>query len=233
MPDYTEVIADWNIFRVGLISENGNNVVVKVCLPLDESLVPFVSEKNEPCQIKTEICIYAKKMNQEYLNQIKMHYLINRPSSARLKKPTIINQDLSNMQTQNNLNQNQQLQNFNFKQVTQSQPNLLEITRVQQLNLLNKEQLIQKILELESQIKPGFQPNQPLIAPTQVTQTNYNNSSNFGQSNSNFNSYLGSNTIPQYQQVPQQPVQISNNIPNNFYGIQNLPNQSYFLPSNR
>lgn len=243
MPDFTEVIENWNIFRIGLINENGSSLTVKVCLPLNEFLVPFVSENNDPCLMKTQMCEYAMKNNQEYLSQIRQHYLINRPATARSKKPIIINQ------TSQNLNVNQPSPNFNFKQMSQPQPQVQSIAdqdHLRQLSVLTKDQLIQKIVDLENQLKlkpqnsQNYQVQQTPQAQafitnlptsnilTQVNTPNYQMSpSSYNQYITSYNPNLGSNLISQYQQQLQQPIQHDLNSPNSYYGIQNVPDQNY------
>lgn len=76
---FYENYPNWVIYKVVLMNPNNQYYNVKVCLPLDESLVSLCSDNDEPCAVKALAAENAKKSNEDYLLNIKTNYFSNRP----------------------------------------------------------------------------------------------------------------------------------------------------------
>jgi hypothetical protein len=67
----------WKIYKVLLIGKScgADHIFLNVCISLDESLPPIVSEENRKCQDKIFLVEKTKQKNQDYLSKIKAsHY---------------------------------------------------------------------------------------------------------------------------------------------------------------
>jgi hypothetical protein len=126
--DKFESVQNWLILQIGAISKDGSIYTLKMCLPLDEQLVPLVSMSNEPCGIRITETEQERIINDNYLNQIRTRYLFNREDlqSSSVSKP----------------------QNIYQKQESNivSQPVVNQENEISYLRSLTKEQLIQIIL---------------------------------------------------------------------------------------
>ena len=66
-----EIVPNWRIYKVIMIGKSGENTVIKVCLPLDESETALCSDQDEPCGQKAEYVEQEKKKNEDYIDNIK------------------------------------------------------------------------------------------------------------------------------------------------------------------
>lgn len=107
-----EVIPNWRIFKVSLSNQENESYFIKVCLPMDESLVALCSEKDEPCSEKAKAAETAKRNNEDYLSNIRSHYFLNRPiNNTKKKKPSKKSSTGKTQGQINELNGNQQNMN--------------------------------------------------------------------------------------------------------------------------
>lgn len=84
---YDELIPNWRIYRVLMISTKGENTFVKVCLPVDESEPALASDKeDETCSVKTKAVDKEKKKNQDYLAKIRKNNFFKKKKTAETKK---------------------------------------------------------------------------------------------------------------------------------------------------
>ena len=111
---FQENIPNWIVLRA-LFNPN-SPFVLKICLPLDSSLVPMCSLKDEPCYLKATAAEKAKMNNSNYLDQLRNHYIYNRPYARKSKKKGVLvnnnplnNYSSANLQIQDQINMNPQV----------------------------------------------------------------------------------------------------------------------------
>ncbi len=124
----SEIISNWRIFKVVMISDKGEDTFLKVCLPLDESEPAIVSETDETCLEKARMIDEEKLKNEEYINKIKKNGFFKKKKTNTTTK---LNDDEKIVYTENN--QRKEIKNqqqasipnptFKFKQTNQVQNN--------------------------------------------------------------------------------------------------------------
>jgi len=66
-----EIVPNWRIYKVLMIGKRGENIFLKVCLPLDESETALCSDKDELCGPRSDYVEKEKKKNEEYISKIR------------------------------------------------------------------------------------------------------------------------------------------------------------------
>lgn len=135
-------------FNANVISNIGVKIDLKVCLPLDESQLPFVSflDNENKCLEKEILSENALNVNKEYLNQLKNNLFVDRIYSNRDKKIYTYNFDVNN-------NLHEQKENYKFRQISEKNININNNNNNYYNSLLNtfsKEKLISIILQLSN-----------------------------------------------------------------------------------
>lgn len=97
---FNENIDNWAVYKTMFSNDHSENIFIKVCLPLDESIVALCSDKDEPCYFKAQEAEKIRKSNEDYLNQIHSHYFLGRNVSAKKKKIIKTNQVGVNINSQ-------------------------------------------------------------------------------------------------------------------------------------
>ncbi len=64
-----------------MIGKSGENTLIKVCLPLDESETAMCSDQDEPCGQRAEYVDQEKKKNEDYIQKIKTNSFFAKKSN--------------------------------------------------------------------------------------------------------------------------------------------------------
>lgn len=210
MNDNSETIQNWFVFNAEAYSHEGTRYLLRICVPLDESINILVSENFESCIQKTNDAIKERNNLQSYLNQIKNHYLFQRKSLTKDKKAYDYNEYFKmlnqGIQIPSNPTPTPPQQNppqpnsYNFKQIqsNQNSPNVnqgntsIDDNQIKQLNLMTKEQLVQFIVGLTNE-------KNALLAKVN------SNSSNLVPKANNIPQPMMNNINYQGQNIPPQP----------------------------
>lgn len=94
-----------------MIGKSGENTLIKVCLPLDESETAMCSDQDEPCGQRAEYVDQEKKKNEDYIHKIKSNNFLvkqNKLNQVKLLPGEHIigkDKDKNNVMTSQNMNQ--------------------------------------------------------------------------------------------------------------------------------
>ena len=248
-PILDEIVPKWKVMKVMMADENNENYYIKVCLPIDESLVAMCSDKDEPCADKAKTAEEAKQSNEDYLSKIKEHYFTNRSNinnkKMYQKRTANLNKVINNM---NMMNLNMpQMQNNQRIQSIQSIPMQNYPQNMQNPTSLNNNQMIspnQNVLNSNAQINYAFKQLFGGSNNSYLEDSIPNNSNNPNMNNINNNNNMnltgqGKNQENLLREIANLKGQVNNlsemlkqktnmnilNIPQNYPNIpQNMPN---------
>lgn len=160
----SEFIENWRIFKAFLVSPRGESQVLKICLPLDESINPLVSEKDDSCEER--IKQYTMKTDQHVVQLMpgEQHKFVggqnalNSPAGQHQfgpegnKNP----QSLGGKYDKNNFNFKQQgaEQKYEAQVIPTQSHNVTIASNIENRNLKSNgnEYLMNKLMYLQSQV---------------------------------------------------------------------------------